>query len=215
MRSDFIPGRDELFEAFATNLASKLPSYATTLGIPAATVTAFATEAAAFTTKLQYVVEITSSKKAAVSDKKNQRHTTEELIRTINNLAQVSPNKTDTILNELQLPIRSTGGSPLDAFTPTNLVAKPNGVNGNTLKWNRNGNGAGIIFFVEYKLEDGIWRPLGVTTKASFKDSSGIPGQVRTYRVYARSATKTSDYSVYASVYDGPEQFSLKVEKAA
>lgn len=199
---DFIPTRETDLKAMAANLARKLPEAAPDLGITPSQVLALQEAVAAYSSALAAVVAQRSALAATIAHKRTVAEDLVEQMRAINRRARVSPAATRSLLSQLGLPPGDETRTRILAETPTGLIALPNGNNGALLRWSRGKNAVTNIFVVEAQAPgEAGWTQIAVTQRTRCHHREAIPGHAVRYRVMARSASHSSNWSEVAYAY--------------
>lgn len=181
-----------------------------TLGLSPGQVTEISGQNTLFNTSLNDQVAAQATARGAVTDCTNERTDTIELIGRFSAMFKANPAVTDELIAQLGLPPRNQGGDHLPVYDPTNLSALgcSNGVN--QLKWNKNGNLAGVTYVIEAAYDGSTdFEIVDLSTSTKFEHFDQTPGREVVYRVFARRRNIRSGYSNTAVIYAGGGQQAL------
>ncbi|MBI4722363.1 MAG: hypothetical protein HY769_05090 [Candidatus Stahlbacteria bacterium] len=109
----YLPGPDAEFDEWLVNFATKLPAIASSLGVPAALVTAVTNAKTNWCTQYPASKNAQDASRAAVSTKDSARDTAETAVSPVVGMMQSNPAFTDAQRETLRLTIIDTTPSPI------------------------------------------------------------------------------------------------------
>lgn len=183
---------------------------ATPLGLSPAQISEIGGQNTLFNTSLNDQTAAQATARGAVADCTTERSDTIDLISRFAAIFKANPAISDELIAQLGLPPRNQGGDHLPVYDPTNLSALgcSNGVN--ELKWNKNGNFAGVTYVIEAAYDGTTdFEIIDLSTTTKFEHFDQTPGREVVYRVFARRRNIRSGYSNTAVIYAGGGQQAL------
>ena len=214
MSTPFYKQKDGELLTFAPNFKVKAALYTAQLGLTPAEIGTISAACDAFVTTSNAQTAADAAKTAATITQLAAKATLLNLVSGYNDSWQLKATVTDTILQDLGLPVHSTIRTQHNPFVPTNLTGLGSSLGINALKWGRNGNVQGVAFIVEVSYDElGEWGYAGTTTKRTFEHTGQVPGRVAYYRVRAEHRGLSSVACDPAVVWgvEAPEAQQLKV----
>lgn len=201
---DYIPSKDGNLRTWLSNFVTACNTHAALLNLNAGDLAAISAAADNYAGALDLKEQLAAQAKGASAGKRVQRSATVATIRQFAQEFQKNPNITDAIRGDLGITIPDSNPTQSTPNVPTQLTAFAcsNGIN--QLRWNRNENIATTQFIIEAQYDNlGPWEFVDVVTSTTFDHNGQVPGQMVTYRVWAKRGTKRSGYSNLATVYAG------------
>jgi len=190
------------FRTWMANFVTQTSSYASYLGLQAGDLGVIQDAADSLAGALEAAETARMESLAATEAKDLQLATTLNTVRRYANRFRASQAVSDDVLIALGLPPHSSGGSLVNLFVPSGLIATAAGTGLNTLKWKRAGNAPGATFVIEVRYgTDGDWTLAGVSSRTKFEHTGNPVGTLAFYRVYAQRDGRRSDYSEAVTLY--------------
>lgn len=207
---------DAQFLQFAQNFVEVAEANTTALGIDESVIGQMLTRLTQYGNALTARVSAFDAAKAATITKQGKKQQMLDIVRQYANQWQANPSISETLKQELGLPIHDKTPSPRPVFTPTDLYVRTICSGTNWLRWNRNGNYPQTVFEIQYSYDNpNSWEWLEVTTKSDFRHTDQTPGRVVYYRVRANRPTGSSDWSNVGVAYGNWPPTELTLEEAA
>jgi hypothetical protein len=191
--ANYFPLKETEFTVWLGNFVTAVNANLATTGLVAADLTPITTLQATLTANLADV----ETKKAALASATQTKDATKEAViqkvRALVNRIQANAAVTPAMKAQMGITTGNSSNYPQNPVAPNQLIAEllPDG--SIELDWNRNGNGPGTQFVIEYRaLPSAAWQLLNVVTKTSFIHSGHAIGNGIEYRVKARKGNETS-----------------------
>jgi hypothetical protein len=204
--ANYLPTKETELAVWLSNFVTVANANLVALGLVAADLTPVSTLQPTFTANINDV----EAKKAALASAIDTKDATKELViqkvRVVVNRIQANPAVTVALKSQLGISTKDGGSVPQHPLAPNQLVAEllPDG--SIELDWNRNGNGPGTQFVIEYRaLPSANWQLLNVITKTSYIHSGLAIGAGIEYRIKARKGNETSVPCNTAVIHAGAE----------
>jgi len=209
---DYIPPKDGDLRTWLNNYVTACNVHASVLNLTAADLAEISAAADLFGNSLDLKEQLAFQAKGATAAKRTARSSTVATVRQFAQEFQKNPNVTDAIRGDLGITIPDSNPSSTTPSVPTNLTAFgcSNGIN--QLRWNRNGNIGTTQFIIEARYgNDNNWQFVDVVTSSTYDHENQTPGEMVTYRVWAKRTDKRSGYSNEAVVYSVGSSSSLSI----
>ncbi|MCW5947360.1 MAG: fibronectin type III domain-containing protein [Fimbriimonadales bacterium] len=207
---------DAQFLQFAQNFLNVAESNSSALGLNEGQIGQMNSALGQYSTALTARTNAFDAAKAATTTKNTKKQSMLDLVRLYANQWQANPSISNTLKQQLGLPIHDNTPTPRPVFTPTDLYVRTICSGTNWLRWNRNGNFPQTVFEIQYSYDNpNSWEWLDVTTKSEFRHTDQTPGRVVYYRVRAKRPTGISDWSNVGVAYGSWPPTELTLEEAA
>lgn len=194
--------------ALLTTMQDGLDGNLAAYGMTAAEFTAFETAAGNLNTSIISAETAEAAKRSAFAAKSTQRRATNTLTSSLAKRFYANLNITDAMLTKLGLAPRSTGGSRATPKLPLAFLASPKVTGEVTFSWKRNGNGHGVIFYIQQWI-NGTWTTVYATTKAKETLNGFAVGTEAKFRVYAWVNGQQSAASNESTIYPADDSGAL------
>ena len=202
--ADYIPAKDGDLRTWLNNFSAACQARAGVLGLDPAELAEIADAAELFGDALELRAQLAAQAKGASAGKQNQRNASIQTARRFAQEFQKNPAVTDALRGELGLSIPGENPAPLRPQVPTFLTAMAFSNGNHQLSWHRNGNVNGTQFIIEAQYGNaGLWEFVDVVTRTDYVHVDQIPGEMITYRVFAKRVNQRSGHSNEATVYAG------------
>ncbi|MGE0001292.1 MAG: hypothetical protein AB7F50_10710 [Fimbriimonadaceae bacterium] len=183
------------------------------LGLSPADVTSFNNTRTSYQNAVAAQVTARDAAEAATITKNNAYKSAYDLVQLWAAVWQADPAVTAELKQQLGLVVRDTNPSPRPLYPATEMTGTGNGVGTVKLRWNSNGNLAGVTYLVQSRPVGGTWSLLTATSRTRVA-LGGQPIEPTEFRVVAERRGQVSEPS-YAIVVYGEGSSFLSLEQAA
>lgn len=191
------------FTIFCTNLLNEIEINKTILGFPTAKVTELTGGNDSHKTDLLTRQNLGDSLKAVNVGIKARRKILNKLIGQLEAAAKNNDNVSDILLEQLGFDAREGNAQSVPLTAPKELSASGTSDGVNRLKFNRNGNKQGTLFYIYAKTGDATdWSLIDVITNTTYEHKNQTPGVKVQYCVKAKRGDEESAASNTAVVYE-------------
>lgn len=190
------------FTIFLTNLLNEIEINKATLGFPPDKVTQLDNGNDSHKTDLVTRTNLEDSAKAMSVGIKTRRKDLNKLVGKLEADAKNNDNVSDSLLEKLGFDARESNSSATPVTAPKELSVSGSSDGINRLKFNRNGNKQGTLFYIHAKIGDSSqWILVDVITNTAYEHKNQTPGVKVQYKVTAKRGETESAASNTAIVY--------------